>query len=47
MWTAKTIFKSEVIWWEQDYYDENSDFIFRNEKITMEEYEQLCKDIWG
>ncbi|MBR6147023.1 MAG: hypothetical protein IKQ44_01570 [Lachnospiraceae bacterium] len=28
-------------------YDENSEFEFRNEKITMEEYESIRKDIMG
>ena len=28
-------------------YDENSDFTYRNAKISMEEYETLLSDIFG
>lgn len=30
----------------QDYYDENSDFTYRDRKITMEEYEQIYENIF-
>lgn len=32
---------------EDDLYDENSDFTYRGEKISMEEYEALLKEIFG
>ncbi len=32
---------------ENDQYDENSDFTFKDQKITMEEYETLVKEIFG
>jgi len=32
---------------EYDEYDQNSDFTFNGESITMEEYEALCKEIFG
>ena len=32
---------------EFDYYDQDSEFTFNDEKITMEEYEALCKEILG
>ncbi|MCM1252220.1 MAG: hypothetical protein NC321_05320 [Clostridium sp.] len=34
-------------WDSYDGYDENSDFTCRDEKITMEEYEKLRKEIIG
>lgn len=32
---------------DSDEYDENSEFIYRGQKITMEEYEKLLTDIFG
>lgn len=31
---------------DQDMYDENSDFTYRGQKITMQEYEKLMKEIF-
>ncbi len=32
---------------EDDHYNENSDFTFRDKKITMEEYESLVSKMLG
>lgn len=34
-------------YWESNKYDENSDFTYRGEKISMTEYEALRKEIFG
>lgn len=41
------LFELNAEYWEQDEYDENSDFTYRDKKITMEEYEQIINDIFG
>ena len=39
---------SAEYWYSPDgWYDENSDFTYRDKKITMEEYEALGKEIFG
>ncbi|MDE5819921.1 MAG: hypothetical protein K2N41_00205 [Lachnospiraceae bacterium] len=42
-------FKLGAEYWESTdgTYDENSDFTYRDEKISMEEYEELIKEIFG
>lgn len=42
-------FKLGAEYWESpdDTYDENSDFTYRDEEISMEEYEKLIKEIFG
>lgn len=42
-------FKLGAEYWEsaEDKYGENSDFTYRDEKISMEEYEELRKEIFG
>lgn len=39
-------FELNAEYWDQDYYDENSDFTYRGEKITMEQYEQIYNSIF-
>lgn len=42
-------FKLGASYWDSDddKYDENSDFTYRDEKISMSEYEELRKEIFG
>ena len=42
-------FELSAMYWDSETgtYDENSDFSFKDKKITMEEYESLKKDIFG
>ncbi|MBQ6588866.1 MAG: hypothetical protein IJI01_09320 [Butyrivibrio sp.] len=42
-------FELSAEYWDSDddSYDENSDFTYRGEKITMDEYEKLMKEILG
>ena len=42
-------FMLSVEYWDnpKDWYDENSDFKYRDKEITMEEYESLLKDYTG
>lgn len=42
-------FKLGAQYWDSlnDKYDENSDFIYRDKNISMEEYEALTKEIFG
>ena len=42
-------FKLMAGYWDStdDKYDENSDFTYRDEKITMREYEELREEIFG
>ncbi|MBD5468937.1 MAG: hypothetical protein HDR21_12385 [Lachnospiraceae bacterium] len=42
-------FKLGAEYWESpdDTYDENSEFTYRDEEISMEEYEELIKEIFG
>lgn len=40
-------FELNAEYWEQDDYDENSDFTYRGEKITMEQYEKLLDSIYA
>ncbi len=42
-------FKLGAEYWESadDTYDENSDFTYRDEEISMEEYEELIEEIFG
>ena len=42
-------FELKAEYWDStdDKYDENSDFTYRDEKITMREYEELRKEIFG
>lgn len=42
-------FKLGAEYWEStdDQYDESSDFTYRDEKISMGEYEELIKEIFG
>ena len=42
-------FSLSAEYWDNDfdYYDQDSDFTFKDEKITMEEYETLCKELFG
>lgn len=39
-------FELNAEYWDQDYYDENSDFTYRGEKIAMEQYEQIYNSIF-
>lgn len=34
-------------YYDQDFYNEDSDFTYRGKKITMEEYDQIYKSIFG
>lgn len=38
-------FELAAEYWEQDYYDENSKFTCRGKEITMEEFEQIIKEV--
>lgn len=40
-------FELNAEYWDQDNYDENSDFTYRGEKVPMEFYEELMAEIFG
>ena len=42
-------FRLAATYWDspESTYDENSDFTYRDEKISMEEYEALLSEIFG
>ncbi len=40
-------FELNAEYWEQEHYDENSDFTYRGKKITMEQYEEIMDIIFG
>ncbi|MBE5961237.1 MAG: hypothetical protein E7256_07600 [Lachnospiraceae bacterium] len=40
-------FELNAEYWEQDEYDENSEFTYRGESISMQQYEELYDDIFG
>lgn len=40
-------FELNAEYWNQENYDENSDFTYRGEKVPMEFYEELMAEIFG